>query len=127
VAAVLVWRWACSVSAAGRALRTQGAWVCLDLLDFRTKRLKVFGSGIAAQRCLDLGGACFQAFAGIFEVCRCCDDWTLLDGLNGLGQAHRLRFETLQAGIKQRLVGLVVHGLVAQGSENAEADQPEPH
>ena len=71
----------------------------LDLLDFRAQRLKVVSSGIAAQRCLDLGSACFQEFAGVFKVCRRCDGWTLLDGLNGLGQTYRLRFETLQAGV----------------------------
>ena len=61
------------------------------------------------------------------QVCRRCDGWTLLDGLNGLGQTYRLRFETLQAGIKQLLVDLLVHRLVAESDENAEADQPEPH
>jgi hypothetical protein len=99
----------------------------LDLLDLGAQRLKVVGSGIAAQRFLDLGCACFQDLAGVFEVCRRCDGRTLLDGLDGLGQARRLRFEALQAGIEALLVGLVVHGLVAQGHENAEADQPEPH
>ena len=78
---------------------TLGALPCLDLLDFHTKRLKALGGGIAAQRVLDLSSACFQEFTGVFEVCRRCDGRTLLDGLNGLGQARRLRFETLQAEI----------------------------
>src|SRR3546814_113640 len=98
----------------------------LDLLDLRAQRLKVVGSGIAAQRFLNLGSACFQDLAGVFEVCRRCDGRTLLDGLDRLDQARRPGFQALQAGIEPFLVGLVVHGLVAQGYEDAEADQPEP-
>lgn len=78
------------------------------MLDLGAQRLKVVSSGIAAQRFLDLNSARFQEFAGVFEFCRRCDRWTLLDGLNGLGQARRLRFEMLQAGIKPLLVGLLV-------------------
>ena len=97
------------------------------MLDFGAQCLKVVGGGIGAQRFLDLGRACFQDLAGVFEVCRRGDGWTLLDGLDGLGQACCLRFEALQAGIEALLVGLVVHRLVAEGNEDTEADQPEPH
>ena len=65
--------------------------------------------------------------ADVFEIRRRCDGRTLLDGLDGLGQACCLRFEALQAGIEALLVGLVVHRLVTQGNEDTEADQPEPH
>src|SRR3546814_18308379 len=75
---------------------------------------------------LNLGSACFQDLAGVFEVRRRCDGRTLLDSLDRLDQARRPGFQALQAGIQPFLVGLVVHGLVAQGYGDAEADQPEP-
>jgi hypothetical protein len=90
-----------SVSAAERVLRRgRNGLARLDLLDLGAQCLKIFGGGIATQRLLDLSSARFQEFAGVLEVSGRCDGWTLLDGPNGLGQARRLRFETLQAGIK---------------------------
>jgi hypothetical protein len=71
----------------GGCCGTRGGLARLDLLDLRAQRLKVVGGGIAAQRFLDLGGARFQDLAGVFEVSRRCDGRTLLDGLDGLGQA----------------------------------------
>ena len=76
---------------------TRGGLACLDLLDLRAQCLKIVGGGIAVQRLSPPGGARFQDLAGIFEVSGRCDGRTLLDSLDRLGQASRLRFQALQA------------------------------
>ena len=117
----------CAMRAAGRVRWHARRLGAPDLLDLRAQRLEVVGRRVATERFLDLGRACFQNLAGVFEVSVRRDGRALLDGLDRLGKASCLRFQALQAGIQPLLVGLVAEGLVAQGRQDAEEDQPEPH
>ena len=76
---------------------TRGGLARLDLLDLRAKRLEVVGRCVATERFLDLGRACFQDLAGVFEVSVRRDGRALLDGLDRLGQRGHGRQQSREA------------------------------
>ena len=76
----------------GGCCGTRRRLVRFDLLDLRSQRLKVAGSGVACQGLLDLGNARLQGLAGVLQACGCCGRGPLLQVLSGLGQPGHLRF-----------------------------------